>query len=193
MDINTQRLVLRQPRIDDLADLFRIYGDPATNVYNPLGPFADLAYTQTTLETWLTQWQRESFGMWAISHQHQPNHILGFGGLSHRLFAGQHIINLGYRFAVEAWGNGFATEAARTMLIAGFEHFELNIISATARIHHKASQHVLQKVGFHYCQTIYDLPDTPPACLYQLTSLDWQYQTNQKRTRLEPFAIMIES
>lgn len=174
MNISTPRLLLRRPKPEDLATLFAIYGDPATNKFNPDGPFRDLRHTEEKLSQWLEHWQMNGFGMWAISVKQEPTQIIGFCGLTHRDFADRHIINLGYRLAVSAWGHGYATEAAKGMLEAGFEQLALPTISANARIHHKASQHVLLKAGFKYIESIKDRPDAPISYFYQLTPNQWR-------------------
>lgn len=57
MTLYTSRLLLRPVAQEDLGDLFAIYGDPATNTFNPAGPYPDIAYTQTVLDRWLAHWQ----------------------------------------------------------------------------------------------------------------------------------------
>ncbi|HGY3899768.1 TPA: GNAT family N-acetyltransferase, partial [Klebsiella aerogenes] len=39
MQLQSTRLYLRPVTKFDLDDLFRIYGDPATNTFNPAGPY----------------------------------------------------------------------------------------------------------------------------------------------------------
>lgn len=177
MRILTKRLTLSPVKINHLSDLFRIYGDPQTNQFNPAGPFPDRAYTKETLESWIQHWQCHQFGMWSVTHRNDPQNIMGFCGLTHRYFIDQSMINLGYRFAVEAWGHGYATEVTGGMLQAGFEQYELPIICATVREHHHASTRVLLKSGMDYISTIKDLPDAPACHFYQLTREQW-YQQN---------------
>ena len=45
MHLQSEHLTLRPATADDLDDLYRIYGDPATNTFNPAGPHADLAHS----------------------------------------------------------------------------------------------------------------------------------------------------
>lgn len=177
----SNRLILRKPTINDLCDFYRIYADPATNIFNPKGPIANIKIAQNILQMWISQWQKDGFGMWAISSHHDEFNILGFGGLTHRQFAGQHIINLGYRFAVTAWGKGYATEATKTMLQVGFEQYQLQAITATVRINHKASQRVLEKSGFVYEKTVRDEPHVLPAHVYQYDITKWRVE------RLTPY------
>jgi len=49
MHLQTTRLFLRPVRADDADALFRIFGDPETNRFNPAGPYPDIAYAQKVL------------------------------------------------------------------------------------------------------------------------------------------------
>ncbi|CAG9296518.1 GNAT family N-acetyltransferase [Celerinatantimonas diazotrophica] len=176
MDIISNRLILRKPNSNDLCDFYRIYADPATNVFNPKGPIENIEIAQDILQLWISQWQQDGFGMWVISPREDEFNILGFGGFTHRQFAGQPIINLGYRFAVQAWGNGYATEATKAMLQAGFDQCQLQLVNATVRINHRASQKVLEKSGFVYKKTVQDQPHVLPAHVYQYNISKWRVE-----------------
>ncbi|MCD8672342.1 GNAT family N-acetyltransferase, partial [Klebsiella pneumoniae] len=43
MQPDRSRLYLRRVNASDIDDLFRIYGDPATNTFNPAGPYPDIS------------------------------------------------------------------------------------------------------------------------------------------------------
>ena len=57
-------------------------------------------------------------------------------------------VELGYLFAREKWGKGFATEAASACLKYGFENIGLTKIIALTDVNHLKSQKVLEKIGF---------------------------------------------
>ncbi|HZU87756.1 MAG TPA: GNAT family N-acetyltransferase [Stellaceae bacterium] len=57
-------------------------------------------------------------------------------------------LTLGYALAPEAWGKGYATEAARAIIDASFLLTHAVEILATARIENLASRRVLEKCGF---------------------------------------------
>ena len=54
---------------------------------------------------------------------------------------------LGYAYAPEAWGNGYATEVARALVRFGFERLRLDRIEAHAMMENAASRRVLAKAG----------------------------------------------
>jgi len=174
MSLHSERLTLRPVAASDSEDLFRIYGDPATNAFNPAGPYPDIDHAKKMLSRWLTHWKEKTFGLWAISLNEAPERIIGFGGLSVSTYAGITINNLGYRFATDAWGKGVATEFSQYAIGYGFEQLHLDKISAVVRGNHLASQKVLTKAGLKYIGEIYDVENAPPSLLYSLTLAQWR-------------------
>ena len=49
MHLQTERLILRPVAATDLDALYRIYGDPATNTFNPAGPHPDIEHSRRIL------------------------------------------------------------------------------------------------------------------------------------------------
>ncbi|MGY6027991.1 GNAT family N-acetyltransferase [Phytobacter sp. AG2a] len=174
MHLQTERLILRPVTPSDLDDLFRIYGDPATNNFNPAGPYPDIAHAKAVLSRWLHHWNKYAFGQWAISLNEAPEKVIGFGGLSISTYADITINNLGYRFATEAWGKGLATEFSLLAVRYGFETLTLNAISGVVRPDHLASQKVLTKAGLKYAGEVDDVADEEPSLLYTLKAHEWR-------------------
>lgn len=162
----TERLILRPPRPEDLASLFAIYGDPATNQFNPAGPLRELEQAQGMLDKWLLHWAAKGYGQWAIATREVPEDVIGFGGLDARLYLDTERLNLGYRFGVNAWGQGFATEMAQAALDFGFAKLEVVEIFALVRPAHLASIKVLERVGMQRFDTLDDVPGQAPSVVY---------------------------
>lgn len=173
MIIETKRLCLRPVKASDVTDLFKIYGDPATNAFNPAGPYPDIDYAKLVLDRWIIHWKNNEFGNWAIALLSDPDKIIGFGGLSIHDYAGITINNLGYRFSTEVWGKGLATEFCACATRYGFNDINLTEISAVVRENHLLSQRVLEKTGLKFIRKIYDVKNAPPRLLYSLTFNEW--------------------
>ncbi|WP_146001256.1 hypothetical protein [Chimaeribacter arupi] len=56
MVLSSQRRLLRPISFADTDDLFRTYGDPQTNQFNPAGPYPDIHYARAAIARWLEHW-----------------------------------------------------------------------------------------------------------------------------------------
>jgi RimJ/RimL family protein N-acetyltransferase len=82
------------------------------------------------------------WGLWAVEHD---GVFLGFTGLSKPSF--REGTEIGWRLARHAWGQGFATEAARAVIDYGFSVLDLaEIISFTA-VGNTRSRAVMERIG----------------------------------------------
>jgi RimJ/RimL family protein N-acetyltransferase len=163
----TSRLILRRPTAADVGSVFAIYGDPATNSFNPAGPLADQHQATSVLDRWLQQWDDHGFGQWAIALQDTPGTVIGFGGITLYGYNEIERINLGYRFAVSAWGKGYATELAKAALEYGFVELDQPQVYAIVRPAHQASINVLEKIGMRRIDQLDDVPGQAPSLVYR--------------------------
>lgn len=169
MHHETERLMLRAPGVEDAASVFRIYGDPATNQFNPAGPHADQAVSNRALQRWIEHWNTHEFGIWAVADKAEPRQIIGFGGLSWLEKDGLGtVLNLGYRFSPLAWGHGFATELGRGAIHYARRHLDVDALYGLVRDNHEKSIHVLEKLGFDRFGLLHDVPDAPPSLVLNL-------------------------
>jgi len=173
MQLRSERLHLRPVSASDTNDLFSIYGDPETNRFNPAGPYPDIHHAESVMGKWCGHWTLHGFGYWAISSLENPGKTIGFGGISIREFDGHKINNLGYRFATDSWGKGYATELARRALQYAFDTLGLNEICAVVRDNHVASQNVLKKSGLSFCGTVNDVKNAPASLIFTITANKW--------------------
>ena len=162
------RLIYRQPQPADVQRLFAIFGDPQTNLFNPAGPMTSLAEAQRLLNRWLEQWATQGYGWWAIARREAPQHIIGFGGIAPLNYLTERRVNLGYRFAVEAWGQGYATEVGRDALVLAFDTLGLPQVFGLVRPDHAASIRVLEKIGMQRFGLLDDVPGKAPSLVMRV-------------------------
>jgi RimJ/RimL family protein N-acetyltransferase len=76
------------------------------------------------------------------------------GGVGLRIEADHRRAELGYWIGVPYWGNGYATEASRTLVKYGLETLGLHRIFASHVVKNSASARVLRKIGMRHegCQ-----------------------------------------
>ena len=168
MSATMSRLIYRQPQLADLPAVFAIFGDPQTNLFNPAGPMTDIAQAEALLDRWLQHWATHGYGWWTITSAQAPDHILGFAGIAEHDYLGKSVINLGYRFAVEAWGHGYATEAGQTALTHAFDHLGLTEVFGLVRPDHAASIKVLEKIGLRRFGLLDDVPGKAPSLVFRI-------------------------
>lgn len=189
---HTDRLRLRAITLGDAEALFAIYGDLATQQFNPAGPYRDMDTAKRTLATWWQHWQQHGVGPWAISLADQLEHIIGFGGLSYMTYLPpstlallkepvepsslahrvgcREVLNVGYRFATTSWGKGYATELTRFALDHACNTLMVKEVFAIVRPGHLASIKVLEKAGMHRIGQLDDVPGHEHSVLYQMVN-----------------------
>ena len=154
-DLRTSRLLLRAWRPDDPSDL-----ETALDIYRRdevskwLGavpmPWPDLDYARARLERWASV-PRETpgYGLWAVvpeGHDHPVGTVL----LVHLPEADGVVtddVEVGWHFHPDAWGHGYATEAADALLAHGFSTLGLATVNAVAHAGNAPSFAVMQRLG----------------------------------------------
>ncbi|MDF2708898.1 GNAT family N-acetyltransferase [Nonomuraea muscovyensis] len=145
-ELRTARLALRRPAEADIDAIFEIHGDPRTCVHNPSDALADPGEAKELYHRWDDQWRRHGYGYWVVRRHDSPE-PLGFCGVKPMDLRGMEILNLFYRFAVTAWGQGYAGEAATAVTAWAAEHRPGLPLIARVRPANVASQRVAARAG----------------------------------------------
>jgi len=92
--------------------------------------------------------------------------------------AEDHEMEIGYWLGKDFWGQGFMSEAVRSVVSCGFTHPEIQALIATTAVNNKASQNVLQKIGLKNMGLIErDYPalrGDDHVLKWQMTRPEWQ-------------------
>jgi RimJ/RimL family protein N-acetyltransferase len=93
-------------------------------------------------------WRTYGFGLWAAIEA-VSGRMLGFAGLAHPLWlpGWDRSVEVGWRFARHAWGNGYATEAGLAGLRYGFEQLRLREIISLIHPENERSLAVAGRLG----------------------------------------------
>jgi len=160
--IETERLILRAFRPEDLDDLAALMSDPDVVRYVGDGKPVSREESDRALQSIIKHWQTHGFGRWAVFDKHSRKFV-GFGGLR-SLFGTPEVV---YHLAKAHWGKGLATELGRAALRFGFEERGFERIVAITKPPNKASIHVLEKLGmqFEMITSYYDIE----VVQYQIT------------------------
>ncbi len=136
---------VRPPRPDDLDDVFRIHGDPRTNLHNPAGPDRDREASRARLAGWLAHWHEHGFGYGVV--ESDDGAVIGFCGVRTETWLGRPVLNLYYRFAPEVWGRGIASTVAAQAIRVAAEHSPDRPVLAYTTEDNTASQRTALAAG----------------------------------------------
>jgi RimJ/RimL family protein N-acetyltransferase len=120
MQLETERLVLRKPRLDDVDDLLELVADDEVMRWIG-GEAGDRDATVEVVERWTARWERNGVGQFVILLDARTIGRVGLLIWDTRTWmtssyeeAGEHAqAELGWALTRRFWGHGYATEAAR--------------------------------------------------------------------------------
>jgi RimJ/RimL family protein N-acetyltransferase len=142
----TERLLLRQRSIDDVAAIVRMNSDPEVMRFIGDGRMPDpVELEKRTRERCATDFGM-GLGYWSVFPRERPDDYLGYVVLSPVPESTD--IELSYGIRRDAWGQGFAAEASRAGLDFGFRMRALPEIVALTYPNNLRSQRVIAKLGF---------------------------------------------
>ena len=187
IELHTDRLLLRGWRTSDRAPFAALNADPEVMRYFPgrLSRAESDAFADR-IEALL---ERNRWGLWAVE-EHATGRFLGFTGLAVPGFDAHFTpeVEVGWRLARDAWGNGFATEAARTAVAFAFGELALaQLVSLTAERNDR-SRAVMSRLGMrHDPADDFDHPSLTPGhplrrhVLYRLSAERWAGASRPRR------------
>lgn len=172
--LETDRLVLRLPRLEDAEGAADYLTDPEVMRYLG-GETVPRQDAPSVVQKWLDRWEANGFGHFAIERR-DDGRFLGRVGMivwdtrdwRHATLAdaGEHAQpELGWTLARAHWGNGYATEAARA--VRDWARTERGIERLISLIHHDnvRSQRVAERLGAQPAKTV-TLFDSGPAVVW---------------------------
>ena len=173
MGIETERLLLRDWRETDIAPFIRHTNTPA--VMRWLGGVQTEAQLEDALRNRMMRWQAErGFTFWAVERK-ADGELLGFCGLKIADTPGspiEGVHEVGWRLREDAWGQGFAKEAAIASLDFAFDQLGADRVVALTCIQNEASWGLMERLGMTRRPELdYDdprFPDLNPTIIYDI-------------------------
>jgi RimJ/RimL family protein N-acetyltransferase len=174
----TERLMLRDWRDEDWPEFFRVTNTPA--VMQWLGGVLDAggqAAQRARVESCAAQ---HGHCFWAVERK-EDGALLGFCGLKRADAPGSTVtgaMEVGWRFREDAWGQGFAKEAAIASLDAAFDRFGADEVVALTVIDNASSWGLMERLGMERREDLDydDMRYEPPwrrAIVYSITRDAW--------------------
>ena len=140
----TERLVLRPPHADDIAELAELANN--RRVAEMLGRMPH-PYGEAEARAFIDNAKRRNNGgcVYAITNS-DNGAFIGCIGLDSRA----HGLELGYWIGQPYWGRGYATEAAHAAVDLAFRATRVDVLHVSCRVTNAASRRVIHKCGFQY-------------------------------------------
>jgi [ribosomal protein S5]-alanine N-acetyltransferase len=142
----TERLVLRELSLDDAPRVAERAGDRRVSRYLMAVPSPyPVALATRWILARLAWWPQQRGVTLAIARRDAPSELIGSASL--RRFARDQRAELGYWLGADAWGHGYATEAAGALVDFGFTELNLSRVYAHVLEGNDGSCRVLEKLG----------------------------------------------
>ena len=180
--LETERLVLRDWRDEDWESFYRHTNTP--EVMRWLGGLLDEAAQAKMRERLPLVAEEHGHCFWVVERKRDGGHLagelLGFCGLKLANMAGGPMgdVEIGWRLREDAWGRGFAKEAALASLEAGFEQFGAPHIVALTIADNVGSWGLMERLGMRRRPDLdFRCPDFLPdqtLIVYSLTRDEWR-------------------
>jgi len=167
--IETKRLLLCELNNSDDHDVFELFSDPLVVEYYDLSEFLSIEQAQQLISLFHSRYENGIGIRWAIRLKGDNELIgtCGFNSWSENMKSA----SIGYDLKSPFWGNGYAQEAVRSIIVPAFEGGlacgALNRIQADTVPGNFASENLLVKLGFveeglrreagHWKSKFYDL------------------------------------
>ena len=146
-ELRTDRVLLRQWRQSDREPFAALNADPVVMEHFPTA--LDREQSDDFVDRMHAHLEEHGWGLWAVEVI-ETGAFVGFVGLwpaGFDPFRTEETIEIGWRLAREAWGRGYASEAAREVLRHAFDALGLGqVVSFTAATNTR-SRAVMERIG----------------------------------------------
>jgi RimJ/RimL family protein N-acetyltransferase len=179
----TERLRLRTWDYEDRAEFNRLLNTPA--VMRWLGGASDEDFANAAFDRIATYSQNFGFTFWIVERK-SDGAMLGFCGLKRantpggEAFEGE--IEIGWRLREDAWGQGYAKEAAIASLDLAFGRFGAPLVVAVTAAGNEPSQGLMMRLGLKRREDL-DFVDgrfpadshVNPQVVFAIEAKDWRH------------------
>ena len=145
--IETDRLVLRPFRDDDLDDYFAMMDTPEVRRWLHLSDKFDRDAAWAQMAGLVGQWTLRGTGYWALEER-SASRFVGSAGLYNPVRVDWPGVEVGGTLDPSSWGNGYATEAGIAARDHGFGELGVDRLYSCILPDNLASQAVARRLGF---------------------------------------------
>lgn len=183
----TDRLILRDWREDDWAEFWA--GTNTPNVMRWLGGVCDAEKRKAAQDRLLSYKTDHGHTFWAMERK-SDGAILGFCGLKRSNQAGgpMGMMEAGWRLREDAWGSGYAKEAAAASLALAFDAFGADEVIALTVQNNAPSWGLMIRLGMErredldFANDEFDA-ETGTIIVYSISRKQWTQRRTQWRAQ----------
>ncbi|MEV5683085.1 GNAT family N-acetyltransferase [Streptomyces sp. NPDC052164] len=158
--IETERLLLRPLRVEDVHAFVALHADARVNRFVGAYSHEQASERLVSIER---QWAERGHGLCAVELK-SSGEFIGRCGLNY--WEAFDEVELGWTLRAESWGHGYATEAARSCLEWGFATLDVDRFTAMIRPGNTPSVRVADRLGFSPLRE--DILKGNPVTVYSL-------------------------
>ena len=169
MQLETDRLLLREMTQADFAALRAVIGDAETMKHYPC-PY-DEAGVQRWLDWNFDNYRKHGFGLWAVTLK-DSGEFIGDCGITLQPIHGEWLPEIGYHINKKHWRKGYASEAAAACIRVAFERFGFPAVYSYMNAENEPSWRTALKNGMEFVQEYED--KGMRLKVYRLTREEWE-------------------
>jgi ribosomal-protein-alanine N-acetyltransferase len=182
MNLETERLLIREPQPDDWRGAMSFLADAAVMRRIHMGPDP---YTDEQARQWIADLifhnsQRPRFSHNSLIVERESEQIVGWIGFGKPSTPDIADLDFGYALAQSGWGKGYMTEALRAIFSFIFGELDANSVYAICEVDNPGSSRVMEKAGMRRVLRYLDPDDLPDKQTemyrYLITKADWLAQ-----------------
>ena len=143
-------------------------GDPEVMRYIGSGATRTREQARASIHAYEREWEAKGHGLFAVELL-EDGRFLGFTGLAEPTFLPEIMpaVEIGWRFARQTWGNGYASEAAQAALDFGLQKLGISEIVCVCQAGNHASARIVQKLGMRFDREAIDPTCGRPIQVYR--------------------------
>ncbi|CAB5080667.1 hypothetical protein D3OALGB2SA_541 [Olavius algarvensis associated proteobacterium Delta 3] len=168
--IETNNLLIRKFRIDDLPDIHHFLSDPATMAYSGFEPFSIEQSSEWLLNHVTTYPEVAPLGIFAVVEA-RANRVIGYCGLEKLPPDIANEIEVTVGLAPEFWGKGYGAESVSSLLEYAFNKCRLDRIVSVVHAENQSAQNLFRSCRFQLHREL-AIEGVGPHILFVLEPID---------------------
>jgi RimJ/RimL family protein N-acetyltransferase len=179
VELESERLKLRQWIKDDWPDFARLCADPLVMKHFPAILSQNESIKMADAVSALIS--ERGWGFWAVEEK-SSGRFIGFVGLHvpQPALPCSPCVEIGWRLAKEYWGKGYATEAGKVALKFAFEELQLAEVVSFTAVENLKSRAVMERLQMLNTHQNFEHPSIPVGhklrehILFKITRGQWE-------------------